>query len=493
MLKNKIIRGAFMSIKNKRRTLYILFIFIFVFSSVFFICPETIESRSQFHSSQLKKQTIQIDNVEKTDYIDEKGHITIAADLGYATKILTRTTNSILEQYFDDKGRPISRYNGYYALLREYDDIGNNIRNTYLNQMGEPMIMANGYAIDEREYNDNKETIAVRYYDNEKHPVMTPLLGYGEIYEYDDNGRIGKITYIDDSNNPMMTGQGYASVTRTYYSSEGPEDGKVKKEMYFDENGQQVRLSLGQFGVYKEYDNYGRNTVLTYLDKKGEPIVTNNGYTTIKRSYHADNSIETERYYDIEGNPFSLSEGQYGIIQDKNETVYLNEKGKVIFNLRNYLYSNSWMAIPVSIFSTILCNLVNKRWRVMFLLAYLCAIIYMTLMFRESNTYNNPELLWSYKRLFTESEARADIYKNIWLFIPLGATLFYLYPKKIILLIPLVLSILIECIQLFSSTGFCELDDIISNTLGAYVGFYLGKLTDELIQRIKSWRHIHTI
>lgn len=469
-----------------------LFIIVFLLISFLFINPANKKPRSQFHSNQLKKHTIQKDNIERTDYVDDNGNVTIAADLGYATITITKTKYSILEQYFDDKGEPISRYNGYYALLREYDEIGNNIRNTYLNKMGEPTIMANGYAIDEREYNDKRRTISVRYYDIEMNPIMTPLYGYGEIYEYDDNERIRKIMYVDKADIPMMTEQGYASVRRTYYS-DGPEKGKVKKEFYFDEFGKPINLSLGQYGVHKEYDNYGRVSALTYLDINGEPFVTNKGYTTIKRTYHNDNSIESERYYDIEGNPYPLTEGQYGILRDKNQTVYLDGSGREVFNLKNYIYNNSWITIPASIIAIALCGLLNKRWRMLFLLAYICIIVYMTLLFRENNNYNYPGILWAYKKLFIESEARADIFKNIWLFIPLGAVLFYLYPNITILLIPLSFSIMIEIVQFFSGTGFCELDDIVSNTLGGYIGFYLGKLTEDLIQRIKSWKHIHTL
>lgn len=474
-----------------KNLLYITILLLFLLASIIYISPDARKPRSQFHSYQLSKQTTVNGDTVRTDYIDENGKITIAADLGYATIIVSRTDDQTMEQYYNEKGEPISTYNGYYALLREYDEKGNNTRITYLNSAGEPMIMVNGYAVEELEYDDKGALIADRYFDDEMKPILSPLYGYGELYEYDKNGNIHKITYIDDSDAPMITRKGYASTERTYYTSDGPDKGKVEYEMYFDEAGNPISLALGQYGVHKEYDEYGQVSVITYLDRAGEPTVTEKGYTTIKRTYHPNGYIATEQYYDLLGQPISLSEGQYGISQDENQIVYLNKNGNIVFNLKNFLYNHSWIAIPITILALVLCALMKKRWCILFLALYVCAIVYFTLLFRDENSGEIPGFLWSYKSMFTDSEARADILKNIWLFIPLGILLYTLDSNKLIILVPLAISILIECIQYISGTGFCEFDDIISNSLGASIGFYAEKLTTDYIQRIKSRKHIH--
>ena len=112
------------------------------------------------------------------------------------------------------------------------------------------------------------------------------------------------------------------------------------------------------------------------------------------------------------------------------------------------------------------------------MIIYTVAIFYMTIMFRESNRTQIPEFLWYYRKIFTDSGARADIIKNIWLFIPFGAILFQLYPKKITLLFPFVLSIIIESIQYFTEKGICEIDDIISNGIGGVIGVLCRKIND---------------
>ena len=465
----------------KKKFFWIILFLLFLVVSFLYICPTPRKTRSQFHSSELKKITVTDENVERTDYVDANGQITVAANLGYATIIVTKTENSKLEQYFDDKGAPASRYNGYYALLQTYDDQGNHIRTTYLNFNGEPMIMANGYAAEVREYNKNRQVISVRYYDTEGNPIRTSLYGYGKINEYNENGKISRITYIDASGSPMMTRQGYASVTRNYYVSGGSENGRVESEFYFDEKGEPVSLSLGQYGVHKAYDENGRESALTYLDAEGNPIISNKGYTTVVWTYQVDNSVATERYFDLEGNPFSLSEGQYGVSTENGRTVYLDRDGKEIFNLKNLLYNQSWLAIVFSLIMILLSVFLCKKWNLFLMIMYIGAIAYLTLMFREITEKRvNFELFSAYKTIIANSENRADILKNIWLFIPFGALLYRLYSKRTILLVPIAFSILIEAIQYFAGIGCCELDDVISNGLGGIIGYGTGRLICDL-------------
>ena len=464
---------------------------LFLIVSFLFINPTIRKSRSEYHSSQLRRITIKDESQERTDYVDSSNRITIAADLGYASIIDFRIDNKVLEQYFDESGEPISRYNGYYSMLKEYDEIGNNIRNTYLNQDGFPVITANGYAIEEKKYNEQGQTVSVQFYGVDGEPVLTPLYGYGKTNEYYANGKISRIIYTDVSGVPMMTAQGYASVTMNYYETEGVDKGKVESEFYFDDMGKPVALSLGQYGIHKEYNELGQGSVITYLDAEGHPIKTNKGYTTIKRTYHANSSIATEQYYDMAGEPFALPEGQYGVKKEGNQVVYLNQNGKKVFNLKNLLFNDARIAILTAIFIVFISGMIGRKMNIVLLIMYICAIGYMTIMFRETNNTSNHEILWYYKKIFADSEARADILKNIWLFIPFGAIMYQMYPKMFILLIPIIFSVLIEGIQYFSGLGFCELDDVISNSLGGFIGYIMGKLTTDIITRIKSWRHIH--
>lgn len=477
--------------KQKKKLCYIYLLILFLVVSILFINPITMVVKPELHSNQLRKVIVKDKDVERIDYVDSNGRITMAANLGYATIIITENEEGKQELYFDERGEPSCGYNGYYGIVRKYDEESNILRITYLNQYSEPIIMANGYATEVREYNKNKQVESVKYYDTEDKPIFTPLFGYGKINEYDEKGNIKKITCIDASGHPMMNDQGYAVVMLYYYESDGPENKMIESEFYYDETENPVSLSIGQYGIHKEYDEYGRASLITYLDANGEPIVTNRGYTSIVRQYHPDGSIFTEQYYDIDGLPFSLSEGQYGIRRNKNQTEYLNQDGEIEFNLKNLLYNHSWIVIPATLLLIILSGMTKKILNCLLLIGCMCIIGYFTLMFREYNDIKAPRLFLSYEKIFSDSEVRGDILKNIWLFIPLGAILFQLYPRKIILLVPIALSFIIEIIQYITGIGYCELDDIISNSLGGLIGFAAGKLTTDIKLRIKTCKHIH--
>lgn len=462
----------------RKNTFLPIILTVFLVFSFLFINPKTTKTRSAYRSSELKRVTQKADNKEITDYVDEEGEVTIAADLGYATVIVEKTDNGILEHYYDQEGEPVSRYLRYYGVYREYDEDGNNICNTYLGKDDRPTTTYYGYAIEKKEYNSDKQLIAVKYFDAEGKPVCTSSYGYGKIFEYDEDGRHNQTIFIDDSGKPMMTRIGYASIIYEYIISGGSGSGRAEKEFYFDDSGNPVCLSLGQFGVLKEYNEFGQETAITYLDAGGNPIKTNKGYTTIRRTYLISGYVASEKYYDQNGVPFAFPEGQYGIRVEDGQTIYMNENGEVVFNPKIFLYNHSRIAILIAIIIVLLSAMFDKKTNGAILAIYIGVILYFTLAFRESNTgQKSMSIFWSYRQIINNHNIRADILRNIWLFIPFGAILYRLYPRRIILLIPIALSIIIEGIQFLSGAGLCEFDDVISNGLGGTIGYIFENLT----------------
>ena len=464
-------------------------VLLFIIFSILYICPDDRENKMGARSSQLKRTVKTGKNAERTDYSDASGKITFAADLGYASKIVTYTDNGTEERYYDDQGQPISGPLGYYGILREYDENGNNICITYLDSEGRPIIRWGGYATEKIEYDEEGNVLIVRYYDEKGAPVSTPAYGCGKVNEYNAQNDIVRITCINETGKPMMTKQGYAIICREYYRSEEPGSGKTEKEMYFDESGNPACLSLGQYGVYKEYNEYGLETILTYLDAKGKPTITNKGYTTIKRTFHDSNMIATERYFDIDGNPFSLSDGEYGIKREGSQIIYLDENGQEVFSVRRLLYNNSWVVIPIVLTAVILSVIFGKKQNIVLLIICIVEIVYMTLLFRDRGAVSFSGVLQQFRMILIDSAARADIIKNIWLFIPLGAILYKLHPKATVLFVPITLAVMIEGIQLLAGTGTFELDDIISNSLGGWIGFCMARLSADIKPNIIRWKH----
>ena len=94
----------------------------------------------------------------------------------------------------------------------------------------------------------------------------------------------------------------------------------------------------------------------------------------------------------------------------------------------------------------------------------------MTIAYRESGDSHGQFILFhSYRLFFTKASVRQNILNNIWLFVPLGAVL-YSMKRKWAWVLFVALSILIEAIQYFAGIGLCEIDDVISNSMGGFIG-----------------------
>lgn len=470
----------------KKTTCMVLFT-MFLLISCIYMSSRTREADTSVLSvpKQLKSRTVTDGSSERTDYIDDNGNITTANNLGYATVIIKTDNKGKLESYYDEHGNPVYLQSGYCAVRREYDEAGNNIRVTFLDVDGKPATTRNGYASEIREYNQKKQLISVRYYDVSGMPACFIYFGYGKMIEYDENGNQGKVTYISPSGEPMMTQEGYATVKRTYYLTEGPEYGKVEKEFYFGVSGEPVSLALGQYGLLKkEYDEYGRAAVLTYLDADGYPMINNRGYATVRITFSDDSQVSAEQYYDQYGNPCSLSEGQYGFRWKDGKRIFLDENGNEQINLKNILYTHSWLVIVIAIAVLMLSVISDRKTNFCLLVICLLTILYLTLMNRNSiNAQSGIGLFSSLWRMVFIRESRANVLRNIWLFIPMGAVLYGLYPRKKVLLIPAFLSIVIEIIQYLTGIGYCDAGDVICNCIGAMSGFLMAdKMKDMRIR-----------
>ncbi len=455
-----------------------LIIFVlFVVLSFSFINPYSKSIRIQKRSSFLHLITRREGNKEIKDYVDENGTITLASDIGYASMITTKNENSLLEEYYDEQGERIVMREGYYGILKQYDNSGNNTRTIYLGVDGKPVVTSQNYAIEDKTFTDEGKTKAVRYLDTKGKPICSMYYGYEKINEFDPFGNIVRTTYKDMYGVPMLAGIGYASVLRTFYPEDDPNKGRSKDEFYFDSNGNPIQQSLGNYGVHRGYDETGNNTVLTYLDAEGNPFITNKGYTTVLRGYFAD--CTTEMYYDINGSPYCLPEGYYGIKRQDGRTIYLNADGNEKFDLKNYLNNHSETIIYLAFFIMAISVFGGKELNIILLFFYIGAIVFFTLLYRGivilTSKYNIFE---SFTKQFSDSEIRAGMIKNIWLFIPLGLIFYKLHSKAEILLAPIILSVTIEAIQYFTKRGFCELNDVINNSLGGIIGFECGRLLD---------------
>lgn len=141
------------------------------------------------------------------------------------------------------------------------------------------------------------------------------------------------------------------------------------------------------------------------------------------------------------------------------------------------------MLLSLLLLWPMLCQRVGERRRVLFNTALACAaafiILYATILTRSAGV---PEAILTPFASLTAARIQPEIYRemlmNVFLFFPLGLTLSNALPQKwhrwgrIILttLIGCILSAGIEYAQYRCALGLAETDDVICNTLGAFIG-----------------------
>ena len=78
---------------------------------------------------------------------------------------------------------------------------------------------------------------------------------------------------------------------------------------------------------------------------------------------------------------------------------------------------------------------------------------------------------------------------NLFMFVPFGALMFVWKGKPVSFLYvtmhSLVLSLMIETIQLFTRVGVFDVDDIMLNTVGGMLGFFIYLIARTLVRRMQ--------
>ncbi len=114
---------------------------------------------------------------------------------------------------------------------------------------------------------------------------------------------------------------------------------------------------------------------------------------------------------------------------------------------------------------------------------YCVFVIYQTIIKRQVGWHRviKLDLFWSYRELLEGNpNGEKDVIQNlsnVAFFVPFG----FLFPRKDKGLIEVAISaalfsVLIETVQYIFKLGWCELDDVICNILGALFGFLLFRL-----------------
>lgn len=423
----------------------ILLIASVVLLSILALLPDAdVGHDAGYTSSELSIRETVDENVTSTSYVNPDGVITVAIDIGYATVCRMRDDNGrvVEERYLDANGYPVARYENFHGLSYEYDETSTVI--TYLDVEGNPIIRSDGYStivrtqVDGRAYDDF-------FYDLNGQQVQCSGGYYGLRRGYNAEGQNISLAFLDKDGRAVCTLSGYAIMT---YQRDM--NGTVVGKQYFDTDGNPVRSSLGKYGEFYQRNEQGYTGQITYLD--------------------------------ADGNPKALSKGQYGIKRSGKANILLDRNGNVMPCVDNLLNGFPCMVVVLGCVVCLLMIVLPKSLSVVLTTVYIAFILYETLMFRESGDARMNFVLFSYAGKFLkEQSVRVGVINNIWLFIPLGTGLYRWIQKKWVLLIPFVMSVVIETTQYITGLGIAEFDDVFGNTMGGWIGILVAYI-------IMMWR-----
>lgn len=408
-------------------------IFVFLLVLVFVFIPFNVVYAD--NANQLESRRTDTPDGYRIDYVDDSGSVVQPDDRTYSTVVYHVEENIISEEYyFDVEGNPVAAWAGHYGFRRE---------------------------------------------------------------NYDDNNRPTKFTYLDENGNPFIITSGYAGFFRTYNN-----DGYAIKDLYFDVDGNLTKDNYGEGGVWYIRDNEGTHIGSGNIDSNSKLILNDRGYAIVLYDRDSDNRVVQRSYFGVNGEPITIGKGQHSEIleYDENGTVidtyYKNLDGQIMFMLDEFLMHYVLLNAIIAIFLLLIVLLLPKWMRISILFIYIGFMLYMTVIDRVIDAYNNNTLLSmlkgekhidikpfnSYKRMFESHKISKDLFNNILLFVPYGILLQSIFTKnitlkgktinKFIFMFILIFSttLIIELIQLFTGLGLFELDDLINNTMGGMIG-----------------------
>lgn len=350
-------------------------------------------------------------------------------------------------------------------------------RTDYVDKNGNiTLALDKNYASINRIIDQDNNCILEQYLDDHGNPVFL-IDGFSALRkEYNNEGQLISSTFLDDKLAPIVCKPGYASIRRTFNKS-----GNIETEMYYDALGFPTQDLSKRYGVRYMYNKDMRISVILNLDFDGEIMNNVNRFAYIERTYTSDGNLYMERYYDKDGNPAKLISGQYGYIYENKKVYCIDQNGDKVFMLRHYLLRSMPLVLLIGAI-IVLLSMVSGRvitWIIFCL--YTAFIIDMTIFNRG---FGNSIVSWSIPPNYYLFITDKGILANIWLFIPFGAILYKLSHMWEIIVIPAVLSLIIETLQLVFTIGAFELSDLIANSLGGIIGVITCCLLEPLLKDI---------
>jgi YD repeat-containing protein len=225
---------------------------------------------------------------------------------------------------------PIPDSNGDYGLLREYDDINNEITTISLGTDGKPHnnLSKFAYKIETKDY--LQRTIRELIFDADHNPAYDSDGNSGTLYVYNDEENEVTIISLGVNGEPHNNNQGYA-----YKELYKDVLGRTIKELIFDVDHNPAFDNVGDSGTAWEYNDEENEVTTISLGADGTPHNNNNGFTYQRVKRDAKGRELKVVRLDKDGNLVCDGNGDYGVLREYDDqnniitTILLGADGKM--------------------------------------------------------------------------------------------------------------------------------------------------------------------
>ena len=225
--------------------------------------------------------------------LDEKGNLVFTYN-----RSQTKDSYKVISTYSDDYGFPLMiRDSAYFYLRTTFDERGFETLMEFFDDQGMPITNKDGVYQTEHQYLNNGLELAQysRFLDGRRTIDRFNNCGYIHTKFTIDSLQVTEAVYIDADLKPRRSTEDSIIMQRYKYD----EHRRLIEISYWDEYEHPDTCAQGVHAICCEYNRYGQQTHVKYLNRDNQPCATNEGLLEICTQYDGTgNIVHQEEIYD---------------------------------------------------------------------------------------------------------------------------------------------------------------------------------------------------
>ena len=313
---------------------------------------------------------------------DEKGEPTRNKyGVFYSSRIYNSEGRFIRTEYFDEQLAPIEGNDGIHRIDYEYDTYGNKTSSRPFSLEGELLVLSpynwgakfdefgrqienwswtqdglisalnKNYAFRQHTYVDNSDKISTtKYLDEYKKPVLLDGV-HKQVFIYNDNGHVSMKWNIDEAGNLAPDSKGVS----VYTYLKNRHDQAVETS-YLSKSFEPILNNDGYAEIKRTFDKWGNTTSQFFFGLENKPVTNKNGYHGWRKKYDELGNLIESSNIGVDGKPVPETETPAAIFKykyntkgQKIEESYFGINGEPVLAYKNHMWKYKYNSLGLKI------------------------------------------------------------------------------------------------------------------------------------------------